>query len=110
MLDITALQAHLRLFAAARDWDQFHTPKNLAMAIAGEAGELAAVLQWVEGSEALDLVTEGGELADDFADEMADVMIYLARLADMTGIDLAGAVEAKMARNELRFPPLDGTG
>ena len=82
-LDIAELQAQLRRFSAARDWERFHTPKNLAMALVGEAGELAAVLQWAEGSEAVAAVAEGGDLRGDFADEMADVMIYLARLADV---------------------------
>lgn len=106
VLDIDALQMLLRDFAERRNWNQFHTPKNLAMAVAGEAGELAAVLQWVEGSAAFVAVAAGGELRGDLADEMADVMIYLARLADVAGIDLADAVESKMARNEIRFPPV----
>ena len=74
------------------------------MALAGEAGELCAVLQWVESSAAADAVGEGGALRQDFADEMADVMIYLARLAAVIDLDLNDAVEQKMARNDTRFP------
>jgi NTP pyrophosphatase (non-canonical NTP hydrolase) len=75
----------------------------------GEAGELAAVLQWADGEEAVAAVADGGELRGDFADEMADVMIYLARLADVADIDLCAAVESKMERNEHRFPPLSSS-
>lgn len=104
-LDIDKLQAHLRGFAEERDWVQFHTPKNLAMALAGEAGELAAVLQWVDGAQSAELLVTDAELRQELSDEMADVMIYLARLADITGINLGDAVDSKMARNATRFPP-----
>ena len=96
LLDITKLQQHLRAFSDARDWDRFHTPKNLTMALVGEAGELAAVLQWIDGAEALEEIGDGGRVRQDFMDEMADVMIYLARLADVTGVDLDAAVRSKM--------------
>ncbi len=107
LLDIDNLQLMLRAFADERDWNQFHTPKNLAMALAGEAGELVAVLQWVDGADAAASVAPGGELHQEFADEMADVMIYLARLADTAGLDLAAAVESKMTRNAVRYPPME---
>lgn len=93
------LTVRLRDFAEARDWPQFHTPKNLAMAIAGEAGELAAVLQWATGDEDL------GSYMDDLRDELADVFIYAARLADVLGADLIEIAHAKIDRNETRFPP-----
>ena len=107
LLDITQLQAFLADFADERAWNQFHTPKNLAMAIAGEAGELAAVLQWVDSAEAAAAVDADGPLRQEFLDEMADVMIYLARLAYVTNIDLNFAVEDKMRRNATRFPPAE---
>jgi NTP pyrophosphatase (non-canonical NTP hydrolase) len=95
------LQDAIRDFADRRDWHQFHTPKNLAMALCGEAGELAAELQWLtpEESQHLDVAaTERLRL------EMADVLIYLLRLADVVGIDVEDAVRTKLAINESRFP------
>lgn len=96
---VQELTARLREFAEVRDWPQLHTPKNLAMAIAGEAGELAAVLQWATGDE------EIGPYMDDLRDELADVFIYAARLADVLGVDLIEIAHAKIDRNETRFPP-----
>lgn len=104
LLDIAELQARLRQFSDERDWNRFHTPKNLVMALAGEVGELSAVLQWVEGDEAAEAAAEGGRLRNELIDEMADVMIYLARLADVADVELSDAVEAKLLRNEQRFP------
>ncbi|MFF5989754.1 nucleotide pyrophosphohydrolase [Prauserella flavalba] len=95
----------LRDFAAARDWEPFHTPKNLAMALSGEVGELTALFQWLtpeESAKALD----DPQLKADILDELADVLLYLTRLADVLGVDLLDAANAKIDRNELRFPPL----
>ncbi|MCP3800745.1 nucleotide pyrophosphohydrolase [Allokutzneria sp. A3M-2-11 16] len=103
MSELAALSARLRAFAAARKWEPFHTPKNLAMALAGEAGEVLAELQWLSDAE----ISEGladGELKRRLADEAADVFLYLMQLADASGIDLLAAAHAKMDRNELRFP------
>jgi dCTP diphosphatase len=97
------IRDRLREFAAARDWERFHTPRNLALALCGEAGELAAELQWV----ADDRVGEHLLDPDAFgclADEVADVVIYLVRFADVCGIDVLAAVHAKIDRNETRFP------
>ena len=100
--EIEALIAEIRLFAVSRDWEQFHTPKNLAMAIAGEAGELVAEFQWLKDEESI-----RGELsAEKFSDielEVADVAIYLLRLSDVLGIDLAQAIRKKMDINQARF-------
>lgn len=104
LVNIETLQQELRTFAEERDWARFHDPKNLVMALVGEAGELAAVLQWVSNEESVAAVDVGGQLRADFASEMADVMIYLARLADVTNLPLAEAVAAKMATNVERFP------
>jgi len=95
------LKLRLREFAAARDWDQFHSPKNLAMALVCEAGELAAEFQWL--SEAQSRAPEAAQLARIRA-EAADVLIYLVRLADKLGIDLPSAADAKIAQNEERYP------
>ncbi|MCP3997757.1 MAG: nucleotide pyrophosphohydrolase [bacterium] len=99
-LDIQELASYLRRFAADRNWEQFHTPKNLAMALSGEVGELTEIFQWhtPEQSAALDPETH-----QHASDELADVQIYLVRLADVLGIDLGEAVRTKMAANELRY-------
>lgn len=91
-------------FADARDWHQFHTPKNLVMALAGEVGELTALFQWLTPEESVKWQDDPA-LAENVRDELADVMIYLVRLADVLGVDLLEAAEAKIDRNELRFPP-----
>ncbi|WP_068638090.1 nucleotide pyrophosphohydrolase [Thauera butanivorans] len=95
------LRDELRRFAAERDWDQFHTPKNLAMALAGEAGEVIEHFQWLtpEQSAKLDVATR-----NEVAEELADVLLYLVRLADVLEIDLAGAAVRKMAINAVRYP------
>ena len=98
-----ALALELRLFARARDWEQFHTPKNLAMALMVEAAELAEHFQWAtaEQSVALDQTTRS-----EVALEIADVLIFLTRLADVLGIDPIEAAREKMRLNASRFPPL----
>lgn len=103
-LDVAAVQQRLRRFAAARDWEKFHNPKNLAMALVVEASEVAEIFQWLTADEAA-LAPADAERWARIADEIADVAIYLVRLADIADIDLASAVEDKITRNEQRFPP-----
>ena len=92
----------LRDFAAARNWEHFHTPKNLAMALSGEAGELVAEFQWLTPEEsATDALS--AEKREAIALEIADVQIYLIRLADELGIDIPEVVRKKIAINETRF-------
>lgn len=95
------LREALRAFAAERDWERFHTPKNLAMALAGEAGEVIEHFQWLtpEASAAL-----SAEHREEVALELADVLLYLVRLADVLGIDLADAARRKLAINATRYP------
>lgn len=100
--EIEELQELLRDFARERDWEQFHTPKNLAMALAAEAGELLEPFQWLTAGQADAVMT--GPRAADVEDEIADVAIYLLRLADVLGVSLAQSVRAKIARNEHRYP------
>lgn len=99
---IERLQARLHTFAEARDWQPFHTPKNLVMALAGEVGELIEIFQWLTPEEAT--VVMAGLRAGDVEDELADVFIYLVRLADVLGVDLVATAETKLARNERRYP------
>lgn len=97
------LQARLRAFADARGWGRFHNPKNLAMALAGEAGEVLEIFQWLTPEQAAAVMGEA-ETAFRVEDEIADVLAYLLRLADVLGVDPATALAAKIARNEERFP------
>jgi NTP pyrophosphatase (non-canonical NTP hydrolase) len=102
--DVAGLQQRVREFALARDWERFHTPKNLAMALVAEAGELVEQFQWLTPDESTSLREEQRRAVED---EVADVLIYLVRLADVLGIDILSAAAAKIERNEARFPPLD---
>lgn len=104
MTDLERLTARLRDFAEARDWERFHTPKNLAMALAAEVGELLEHFQWLTPEESSALGEDPAALAE-VSDELADVAIYLLRMADVLGIDLGAAVDGKIEKNEERFPP-----
>jgi len=98
---IQQLSERLRRFAQERDWEQFHSPKNLCMALIGECGELIEHFQWLTEEQSY-------ALADDKRAEveleMADIQIYLLRLAERLGVDLLGAVERKIALNEQKYP------
>lgn len=96
-----ALRDQLRSFAEAREWERFHTPKNLAMALAGEAGEVIEHFQWLTAEESAQLPSE---VHDAVALELADVLLYLVRLADVLGIDLADAAARKLVINADRYP------
>ena len=85
MTDLEGLRTQLRAFAAARDWDSFHSPKNLAMALSAEAGELLEVFQWLTEEQSRRLDAQARSAA---ADEVADVLLYLVRIADKLGLDL----------------------
>lgn len=99
------LKKQLSLFAKAREWEKFHIPRNLVMAICGEAGELAAEFQWLRDEEATALSDSNNPKRQAVVDEMADVFIYLVRLADILEVDLIEASRSKIRRNEARFPP-----
>jgi NTP pyrophosphatase (non-canonical NTP hydrolase) len=101
MSDIKELQELIRKFAIDRDWGQFHTPKNLAMAVTGEAGELAAEFQWLTPEDSRNLSKDQLEAV---SLEMADIAIYLLRMADVLDVDLKLAIAKKMAINQNRFP------
>ena len=98
---LTELRDAMRRFAAERDWDRFHTPKNLAMALSGEAGELIEHFQWLTAEESASLPAP---VREEVALELADVLLYLVRLGDVLGIDLAEAARRKIAINAQRYP------
>ncbi|MDX5445189.1 MAG: nucleotide pyrophosphohydrolase [Zoogloeaceae bacterium] len=95
------LRELLRAFAAERDWEQFHTPKNLVMALTGEVGELVEHFQWLSPEQSAALPAQAH---DEVALEMADVLLYLVRLADVLEIDLYRAAGRKIAINAERYP------
>lgn len=95
------LRNALRSFAAERDWDQFHSPRNLATALAVEAAELLEPFQWL-GEDAGRELPPATQAA--VVEEMADVLLYLVRLADRLDVDLAQAARSKMARNAEKYP------
>eukprot|EP01030_Chromulinospumella_sphaerica_P001493 gene1493-1465_t len=103
---VTPLQARLRAFAAERQWQPFHTPKNLAMALMVEAAELAEIFQWMTPEQSL-AVAGDPALKEPIADEVADVLLYLLQLADHAGVDLAEAVEYKLRKNAVKHPVPD---
>ncbi|MDX1434063.1 MAG: nucleotide pyrophosphohydrolase [Gammaproteobacteria bacterium] len=101
MDELEDLRARIAAFAAERDWDQFHNPKNLAMALIAECAELVEHFQWLDAAESERLP------ADKLAQvrlELADVLIYLVRIADRLGVDLAAAAREKIALNAERYP------
>jgi len=105
---IAELTERLRTFAAERDWEQFHTPKNLAMALAGEVGELVAEFQWLTPEESARVMADP-EAGARVRAEIGDVMIYLTRLADRLGLDLVEAAIDKLAEAAVRYPPNGST-
>lgn len=102
-LDLPALQRRLAAFAAARDWQPFHTPKNLASALSVEASELVEIFQWLTPEQSA-RVMETPATAHRVEDEVADVLAYLLQFCDVLGIDALAALSAKIDRNERRFP------
>ncbi|MFE4976863.1 nucleotide pyrophosphohydrolase [Kitasatospora sp. NPDC056651] len=107
---VEALRQRLADFAAARRWEPFHTPKNLAAALSVEAGELLEIFQWLTPEQAAAVMSEP-ERAHRVRDEVADVLAYLLQFCTVVGVDPLGALAAKIERNELRFPvPTDATG
>ena len=101
MQSLTDLAAALQQFADDRDWQQFHSPKNLVMALGVEAAELAEHFQWLTQQESLQLSTEKRKAV---GEELADVLIYLVRLADRLNIDLLAEAEKKIALNAVKYP------
>lgn len=97
------LQQALAQFAVEREWEQFHTPKNLAMALAGESGELLEIFQWLTPDESA-RVMQDDERAVQVREEMADVLAYLLRLADVLDVDLEEALTEKIEKNRRRYP------
>jgi NTP pyrophosphatase (non-canonical NTP hydrolase) len=101
--DLAALQRRLAEFAAARRWQPYHTPKNLASALSVEASELLEIFQWLTPEESARVMADPGT-AHRVRDEIADVLAYLLQLCEVLGVDPLTALEEKIDRNEQRFP------
>jgi NTP pyrophosphatase (non-canonical NTP hydrolase) len=103
LLDTRALEAALARFADERDWAPFHTPRNLVMALTGEVGELNEIFQWMTEAEAAQAAVHP-DTARPVRDELADVLLYLVRLASVLGVDLDEAVRHKLVTNARKYP------
>jgi len=101
MRDLDELKERLRAFVAERDWDQFHSPKNLSMALAVEAAELVELFQWLTEEES---ATPDADRRRRAAEELADVLVYLVRIADRLDIDLLQAAGEKLKQNAVKYP------
>jgi NTP pyrophosphatase (non-canonical NTP hydrolase) len=100
---VAELKKRILAFARERDWEQFHAPKNLSMALAAEAGELMEHFLWAEPSASRDIARDPVRRAK-IEEELADVIIYALEFANMTGIDVAAAIQAKMTANARKYP------
>ena len=100
---IAELRTRILAFVRERDWEQFHAPKNLSMALAAEAGELMEHFLWASPEQSRAIALEPAKRRK-IADELADVVIYALEFANMTGLDVAAAIEAKMAANAHKYP------
>ena len=101
-MNIEKLQARLADFAKERDWEQFHSPKNLSMALAGEVGELLEIFQWLSEVQSQRSALTDKQLAA-ATEELADILIYALRLADRLDINLEEAISKKIDKNALRY-------
>lgn len=103
LVDVARLQQVVAQFAREREWERFHSPKNLAMALAGEAGELLELFQWLTEDESREVARDPAT-ARAVRDEIADVLVYLVRLAAVLELDLDEALRSKLAVNAAKYP------
>ena len=108
LIDVAALEAALQKFADERDWQQYHSPKNLAMALTGEVGELVEIFQWLTEEKSKE-VARDPSTARAVRDEIADVLLFLVRLSSVLGVDLNEAVTTKLASNAVKYRAGDST-
>ena len=100
-MEIESLSAKLKKFAEERDWEQFHSPKNLASALVVEAAELLEIFQWMKEDESK---KPNERTLDKVKEEIADIQIYLLRISDVMGINIQEAVKAKIEKNSAKYP------
>jgi NTP pyrophosphatase (non-canonical NTP hydrolase) len=109
LFDTTNLAQALEKFATDRNWSQFHSPKNLVMALTGEVGELSEIFQWMSEADSMK-AGQNSATAQDVKDELADVLLYLIRLASVLNVDLNEAVTQKIKANEQKYPVANSLG
>jgi NTP pyrophosphatase (non-canonical NTP hydrolase) len=107
--DLDDLTQRMREFTKARDWEQFHDPKSLILAMVGEVGELSELFQWLPADAASSLALDE-PLRTRVSEELSDVLLYLIRLADVLDVNLGEAAAAKLSSSEERFRPEDFSG
>ncbi|RCS58179.1 nucleotide pyrophosphohydrolase [Parvibium lacunae] len=105
LIELSKLEKTLTEFAQARNWTQFHSPKNLAMALTGEVGELVEIFQWLSEAESK-LVAHHPHTSEAVRDELADVFIYLVRMAQVLEVDLNQAITQKLQKNAHKYPAI----
>ena len=103
LIDVDGATQALRQFADDRNWQQFHSPKNLVMALSGEVGELTEIFQWMTEADSHGAAS-APKTAQAVSDELADVALYLIRLADVLGVDLNAAITSKLVINAAKYP------
>lgn len=103
LIDVDGATQALRQFADDRNWQQFHSPKNLVMALSGEVGELTEIFQWMTEADSHGAAS-APKTAQAVSDELADVALYLIRLADVLGVDLNAAIASKLVINAAKYP------
>ena len=103
IIDIAILKQRLKLFAQERDWEQFHSPKNIASALSVEASELLEIFQWVSEEKSRKWKDDCSHISD-IEDEIADVLLYLVRLCDQLDINLVESIERKIVKNAQKYP------
>jgi NTP pyrophosphatase (non-canonical NTP hydrolase) len=108
LIDVSALEQALQAFADERDWQKYHSPKNLAMALTGEVGELVEIFQWLTEEESRSAAVNPGT-AQAVRDELADVVLYAVRLSSVLGVDLNDAIAQKLKKNGEKYPRGDST-
>jgi dCTP diphosphatase len=101
-MDLAQIQGKLNEFANERDWDQFHSVRSLVLALVGEVGEIAELIQWIDDEKIASFLDTGGR--DRLGEEIADVLFYLIRLAEKAGVDLDKAVLTKIVSNAVKYP------
>lgn len=106
-MDLEHIKSIIKDFSKQRDWDKFHNPKNVAMALSVETAELVEIFQWLDAKQALEL---SGDKRTHLKEEVADIAVYLLRICMAYDIDLEEAICEKMKKNEKKFPLLDENG
>ncbi|QIK63757.1 nucleotide pyrophosphohydrolase [Leucobacter viscericola] len=101
--DLESIRDALRVFNSEREWGQFHSHRNLVLALAGEVGELAATVQWIPDSE-IEVALTSPKLRRNFEDELADCLAYVVQIADRADVDLSAAFERKLRLNGDKYP------